>query len=72
MNENKTASDKITLDRDFFEHLLNCLANQKFITEVTGSRDCLVKGEKLCKKEKEINQDIIDIAWNKGMFIINS
>jgi len=49
---------EIVLDKNFFEHLLNCMANQRFIAS-------------LSEEEKEVNQSIIDKAWNKGMFILN-
>ena len=71
MDENKSASAEITIDRDFFEHLLNCLANQKFINEPPNA-DGIAMGEKLCKEEKKLNQETIDKTWNKGMFILNS
>ncbi|KKM02942.1 hypothetical protein LCGC14_1779400 [marine sediment metagenome] len=46
----------ITIPFDFFEHLLNCLANQKYI-----HLDHLPNGV------EEINQEIIDLAWSDGM-----
>lgn len=47
-------NSKITIDVGDFEHLLNCLANQKFINEQTP------------EVQKEW-QEVIDAAWNKGM-----
>ena len=52
----------ITIDEDFFEHLLNCLANQKYINEINA--DALTCDYKKIQKE---NQEIIDRAWNDGM-----
>ena len=45
---------KIMVDENDFEHLLNCLANQKYISE------------QLDETKKEW-QEIIDTAWDKGM-----
>lgn len=39
----------------FFEHLLNCLANQKYVDNF---------------QDKEKAQEIIDKAWNEGMKIL--
>lgn len=54
---------KIQIDRDFFEHLLACLANQKFINSVNA--DGLMDGN--YKKVQKRNQEVIDKAWKKGM-----
>ncbi len=48
----------IEIDAEFFEHLLNCMANQKYI------------GSQLPEKAAE-KQKIIDEAWRKGMDILN-
>ena len=57
---------KMRIDRDFFEHLLSCLANQKFVNSVNAD------GLAGCDYEKvqAINQEIIDDAWEKGMDIL--
>ena len=52
---------KITVDRNFFEHLLNCLANQKFIHEINA--DALECDYKKVQKE---NQQAIDKAYRQG------
>lgn len=44
----------IVVSRAFFEHLLNCLANQKFLHTRVQS-------------EREADQKVIDVAWDKGM-----
>lgn len=51
---------QITIDIDFFEHLLNCLANQKFIRY----------SENMVGEDKA-NQEVIDKTWNTGMCILN-
>ena len=48
----------IEIDADFFEHLLNCMANQKYL----GSQ---------LPEEADKNQKVIDEAWRKGMDILN-
>jgi hypothetical protein len=55
----------IVLDRDYFEHLLNCLANQKFIYHVNA--DGLSEGEEKVKQMQSEAQQAIDDAWRKGM-----
>lgn len=56
------SSDKILLDRAFFEHLLNCLANQKYINNPLS----------LSEGISYENQQAIDKAWNEGMVILRS
>jgi len=54
--QNDKYSDTITISKSYFEHLLNCLANQKYIEELSPDM------------QKE-NQQYIDKAWRQGMFI---
>lgn len=56
-------SDTITLSLDYFEHLLNCLANQKFLHEMNTEDLKSVQAE---------NQRIIDVAWNTGMSLLST
>lgn len=56
---------KIEIESDFLEHLLNCLANQKYINEINA--DALDCDHKNIQKE---NQVVIDTAWKKGMDIL--
>ncbi len=63
-------SKTIKIDTDFFEHLLNCLANQKFIGEAPPNGDALAMGQEAYEELHESNQEIIDKAWNKGMAIL--
>lgn len=49
---------KIVVTEDLFEHILNCLANQKYI------------GEMAEEVQKEW-QEIIDKAWNEGMSLLS-
>ena len=50
----------VEIEEDFLEHLLNCLANQKFIP----------LPNKQSKPEKGM-QEVIDKAWNKGMSMVS-
>ena len=49
----------ITIDRDFFEHLLNCLANQKFTSWKAS-----------VGTEEFKNQFAIDKAYNEAMELL--
>jgi hypothetical protein len=60
MKENK----KITMSKEFFEHLLGCLANQKFINDVNA--DGMSLGVKKINKIKTKHQKAIDQAYQKG------
>ena len=52
---------EITIKKDFFEHLILCLANQKYINDVNAdSSTCDYK------KIQAKNQKIIDRAYNKA------
>jgi hypothetical protein len=55
----------ITLDRDYFEHLLNALATQKFLYHVNA--DGLSEGEEKVGQMQREPQQAIDAAWRKGM-----
>jgi hypothetical protein len=54
--QNNQYPDTITISKIYFEHLLNFLANQKFI-------------DKLSPDMKKENQLKIDKAWRQGMFV---
>lgn len=58
-SDNLIYLEKITIDRSFLEHLLNCLANQKYIHSL---RD----------EDKTDFQAIIDKAWSEGMDILHN
>lgn len=60
-------SPTITMSRDYFEHLLNCLANQKYIGDINAdATECDYK-----KIQKE-NQSVIDKAWRDGMDLLRA
>ena len=61
----------IEMEEEFFEHLLHCMANQKFIGEAPPNGDALEMGQESYEELQEGNQAIIDKAWNKGMTILN-
>lgn len=56
------------LPRDFFEHLLNCLANQRFIAE-DEINDC---GGPQGAETRRAMQAVIDEAWAKGMDMLDA
>lgn len=53
----KLSNKPVVVSREWFEHLLNCLANQKTINELTQDKI-------------RINQEIIDDTWRDGMAIL--
>lgn len=53
----RTPGNSVEIERDVFEHLLNCLANQKYLHEM-----------KLDQRVKM--QAVIDEAWRKGMDLL--
>lgn len=63
--------EKIAIDKNYFEHLLNCLANQKFIGEAPPCGDAMAMDKNDYLNVQRENQKIIDKAWNRGMFILN-
>ena len=50
--------DKVELEVGYFSHLLNCLANQKYLLEMPPA-------------DRINGQMVIDEAWNKGMAMIS-
>jgi len=60
---------KITMDENYFEHLLACLANQKFINEINA--DALSKDTDFEVVQLQ-HQRIIDQAWTTGMDMLGS
>lgn len=58
------ASDTIAVSASFFEHLLTCLANQKFIHDVNA--DGMEDGVDEVRKTQAENQRVIDEAYRKG------
>jgi hypothetical protein len=55
-------SNTVTIDRDYFEHLLNCLANQKFLH---------IPDSQMTDREKEMQQ-AIDDAHHKGRELLTN
>lgn len=60
----------ITVKKGFLEHLLNCLANQKFMNEYPPNGDALDMGKDAYLEVHRENQKAIDKAWNQGMFML--
>ena len=54
----------ITVSANFFEHLLACLANQKFIHDVNA--DGLAEGVDEVKRQQSEMQQTIDTAYREG------
>lgn len=66
-----TGKKMISIEKNFLEHLLNCLANQKFINETPPNGDALAMGKKAYEKVQVDNQAIIDKAWKDGMSMLS-
>ena len=58
----------IKIETDYFEHLSNCLANQKFMGYVNA--DGMSLGKKKVKSIQTKTQKTIDLAWRKGMDLL--
>ena len=60
----KASSGKtITIERDFFDHLLNCMANQKYLPTLNASSFA-------SEREKD-DQKIIDDAYHKARKLLS-
>src|SRR3990167_29560 len=57
---------KISIEADFLEHLLACLANQKFIGEAPTNGDSLAEGKEKYLATQRQMQKVIDVAYNQG------
>ena len=68
--QNTQYKDTITISKNYFEHLLNCLANQKFIGELPSNGDALALGKLEYENIQLSNQKAIDKAWREGMFLL--
>lgn len=61
----KDESDTLIVSRGYFNHLLNALANQKFIRDVNA--DGMSEGIEKVKSTQAEMQQAIDEAWRLGM-----
>lgn len=61
---------QISMDVDFFEHLLNCLANQKFVNELPSCGDALAVDVDDYNKIQKDAQITIDRAYIEGHNIL--
>lgn len=59
MLHDNTNTGYITIGADLFEHILNCLANQKYMPTLHNQS----------LREHDLQQ-VIDKAWNEGMEIL--
>jgi len=62
----------ILISEDSFEHLLNCLANQKFIGELPPNGDALDMSPEAYKSVQAKNQAAIDDFWKQCMDLLTS
>ena len=63
----KVENGRTSISFDSLEHIMACLANQKFVGEPPQNGDSLAEGkEKYDKVQKEC-QDAIDGCWKQGM-----
>lgn len=81
-NDNKPSNDyelewqstkheeTITISKSYFEHLLNCLANQRFIGELPPNGDAMALEQSEYAKIQTENQNVINKAWSEGMFLL--
>ena len=55
---NRDDESVVTISKNYFDHLLNCLANQKYLHEQSPA-------------DRKNGQEVIDKAWRSGMFIMS-
>ncbi len=60
----------IEIPEPFFEHLLNCLANQKYVGEPPPNADAVAMGQEAYDELQTSSQSVIDDAWRDGMDIL--
>lgn len=60
----------VFISYDFLEHLLNCLAAQKFIGKGPPNGDAVSLGQEQFERIELQNQKVIDEAWLEGMRIL--
>jgi len=65
---NETMTDTITINRDYFEHLISCLANQKFMGDFNA--DSIEAGEGVYNKTNKLMQEAIDKAYMEGLDLL--
>jgi len=56
----KIENGRISISEDSFEHLLNCLDNQKFVGESPPNGDALSLGRSEYQRIQDENQAVID------------
>ena len=59
-------SDTITMPKIVFEHLLNCLANQRFVHEAPPCGDAMAMDPADYAATRQGIQAVIDKAWLEG------
>jgi hypothetical protein len=63
--------DTITIEKAFLDHLLSCLANQKFINESPPNGDAAAMEPSEYQRIQRENQRVIDAAFEKGMDLLH-
>lgn len=61
----------ITIEEDFFEHLLNCMANQKFIGEVPPNGDAMSLSQTEYKNIQQDHQRVIDETYLRARYLLS-
>lgn len=62
----------ILISEGSFRHLLNCLANQKFVGETPINGDSVAVGKEEYYRVQNAMQDVIDDFWKQGMNLLES
>ena len=62
----------ILISEGSFEHLLNCLANQKFVGETPINGDSVAVGKEEYDRVQNSMQDAIDDFWKQCMDLLMS
>lgn len=57
--------NQVTMDKDSLEHIMICLANQKFINEYPPNGDAHSIGKEKYKSIQEENQEVIDNCYRQ-------
>lgn len=60
----------ILISEGSFQHLLNCLANQKFVGETPINGDSVAVGKEEYYRVQNAMQDAIDDFWKQGMDLL--
>lgn len=62
---------RISIDEGSFEHILNCLANQKYVGKAPPCGDAMDTEPAEYRKVQKDNQEAIDDCWRQGMAFLS-